>query len=135
MHFLAFHSVDLQIEFLQKFDRPLASFAMQQCEYSNKVKKGDMVSLYSFTNRPVGNSKCPAPDWKNKMGLIARTRVTQLCYSFLVGRLRNPYHCGNCGDCSHNAGSKQCPVNIILNGMEQDDDVNHTFEDIDTLLA
>ena len=103
MHFLAFHAVDLQIEFLRKFDRPLACFAMQQCESSNKVKKGAMGSLYSFTNRPIGNSKCPAPVWRNKNGFfIARRRVTQL------------YHCG---DYSHTAGSKQCPANIILSGM------------------
>jgi hypothetical protein len=134
MHCLAFHAVELQMECLRKFSRPLASFAMQQCEYSNKVKKGDMVSLYSFTNRPVGNSKCPAPGWKNKNGfLIARRRVTQLYYSFLIGRLRNPYQCGNCGDCSHNAGSKQCPINIISNGMEED--ANQNLQDIDELLT
>ena len=136
MHFLAFHAVDLQIEFLRKFDRPLACFAMQQCESSNKVKKGAMGSLYSFTNRPVGNSKCPAPVWRNKNGFfIARGRVTQLYYSFLVGRFRDPYRCGNCGDYSHTAGSKQCPVNIILNGMGEGAGIDDMLQDVDVLLS
>ena len=97
-----------------------------------------MVLLYSFTNRPVGNCKNPAPAWKNKNGyLIARRRVTQLYYSFLVGRQRGRYQCSNCGEHSHNAGSKLCPVNIILNApneFENDGDVAGILHQLDGLL-
>ena len=121
MHLLAFHAKDLQLEFLRKYNRPLACFSLQQCEFSNKVKKNAMVSLYSFTNRPVGNSKCAAPAWKNKNGfLIFKTRICQLYYAFLIGRQRNPYRCGNCGEYDgHNAGSKLCPVNIMLRSLDE----------------
>ena len=121
LHLLSFHALDLQLEFLRKFQQLLASFAMKQCKFSNWVKKEAMVSLYSFTNRPVGNSKNPAPVWKNKNGyLIAKRRITQLYYSSLVGRQRAPYKCSQCGEHSHIAGSKLCPVKIILDGMEED---------------
>ena len=136
MHLLAFHALDMQLEFLRKFQRPLASFAMQQCEFSNKVKKDAMVSLYSFTNRPVGNAKVLGPIWKNKNGyLIGRRRVSQLYYSFLLGRQRNPYQCSNCSEYGHNAGSKECPVKIILEGMEGDPDVEICLQDIDAILG
>ena len=129
MHLLAFHALDLQLFFLEKFDRPLASFAMHQCEFSNKVRKEAMVSMYSFANRPVGNTKNPAAEWKNKNGyLMARRRISQLYYSYLLGRLRDPYQCSNCDEYGHNAGSKNCPVNIILNS-------DQTTNEIDELLS
>ena len=58
---LAFHLHDLQLYTLHRFDRPLASFACQICELGNKRKKKIMVSMYSFTHRPVGNGLSPGP--------------------------------------------------------------------------
>ena len=88
LHLLAFHLHDLQLYTLHRFDRPLASFACQICELGNKRKKKIMVSMYSFTHRPVGNSLSPGSQWKNKNGfLIAHNRIAQLYYTWYIGRL------------------------------------------------
>ena len=50
MHLLAFHMKDIQLELLRKMNRNMSSFAMQDCESNNKVKKKSLVSMQSFTH-------------------------------------------------------------------------------------
>ena len=109
LHLLAFHLDDLQLQCLTRFDRPLAAFACQICELGNKRKKKVLVSMFSFSHRPVGNARSPGPEWKNKYGfLISRSRIAQLYYTWYVGRLRDPYKCGTCKSYGHNALSRMC---------------------------
>ena len=92
MHLLAFHAHHIQLRLLSRVDRPMASFILQQSEGANKVKKRFMESMFSFTDRPVGNGTSAPPLWRNKNGYwIAKTRVKQLFYHWYTGRQKGPY--------------------------------------------
>ena len=113
MHLLAFHTHHIQLRLLSRVDRPMASFILQQSEGANKVKKRFMESMFSFTDRPVGNGTSAPPLWRNKNGYwIAKTRVKQLFYHWYTGRQKGPYKCSKCGSLDHTAASKDCPNNV-----------------------
>ena len=129
MHLLAFYFKDIQT--LQKTDRTLSCFSMQECELGNKTKKEDWVSLFSFNNRPVGNSKNPGTAWKNnnfKGFLMHKSRISQLYYPFWIGRLRSPYKCSACKEYGHNSGSSLCPGPITLFPINVEFDDEHDSE-------
>ena len=114
MHLLAFHIEPLQLKTLRRFNRPLASFSLQQCESENKVEKSYSKSMFSFTNRPVGNSKySKGPQWRNKAGYrMQKKRIAQLFYPYFLGRQRDPYKCSACKQYGHNKDSSICPVKL-----------------------
>ena len=104
-------------------NRNMSSFAMQDCESNNKVKKKPLVSMQSFTHRPVGNSKNPGPLWRNKNGfLIHKSRISQLFYPHWLGRIRPPYKCSVCENYGHNSSSSVClhPTDELENTAEDD---------------
>ena len=69
LHLLSFYALDLQLEFLRKFQQPLASFAMQQCEFSNKIKKEAMVSFIILLIGQLGTQKTQHPPGRTRMGI------------------------------------------------------------------
>ena len=108
-----FHAHHIQLILLSRVDRPMASFILQQSEGANKLKKRFMESMFSFTDRPVGNGTSAPPLWRNKNGYwIAKTRVKQLFYHWYTGRQKGPYKCSKCGSLDHTAASKDCPNNV-----------------------
>ena len=115
MHLLAFHVEQFQLDSLAKYQRPLASFALEKCEAENKVTKKYGQSMFSFTHRPVGNSKySTGPQWRNKAGYrMQKGRITQLFYPFYLGNQRDPYRCSSCKQYGHNSDSSDCPSKLI----------------------
>ena len=115
MHLLAFHVEQFQLDSLAKYQRPLASFALEKCEAENKVTKKYGQSMFSFTHRPVGNSKySTGPQWRNKAGYrMQKGRIAQLFYPFYLGNQRDPYRCSSCKQYGHNSDSSDCPSKLI----------------------
>ena len=70
--------------------------------------------MFSFTNRPVGNSKySKGPQWRNKAGYrMQKKRIAQLFYPYFLGRQRDPYKCSACKQYGHNKDSSICPVKL-----------------------